>query len=229
MRWMVMMLVVMAQDMGRAEDTFHSLEKNLLNAPALEVVMNGEMKSVEGGATVKGSVKLATGNKARLQIITELPGQPALTLLLVSDGKNMSVVESKVKTPKTLNASLRRAMHRAGLLGAAMVFSNPGQKLSNVDKTIIVSGYGFGKPEKIGGRKTQVIRYKLQLKGDLIDAGVWLDTETKMPLKRVLKYQKKKLEITENYQVRVDVKIDSRDFELPRFQKTSPPRAVKGK
>ena len=92
-----------------------------------------------------------------------------------------------------------------------------GEKEPGLDDMFKVSDFVLGKKEKVGEREAQVIDYKLVMDNrDTAETTIWIDTETKLPLKRVLssKNANESLRITETYRIRVNGKIDGKKFEL---------------
>jgi hypothetical protein len=102
----------------------------------------------------------------------------------------------------------------------------PGEKEPGLDDLLNVSDFVLGKKEQVGEREAQVIDYKLvmdngppQVTESTIWLGtVWLDTETKLPLKRVLSFKNanESRRVTETYRIRINIKIDEKKFELPK-------------
>ena len=93
------------------------------------------------------------------------------------------------------------------------------EKEPGLDDLFKVSDFVLGKTEKVGEREAQVIVYKLVMDNrDTAETTIWLDTETKLPLKRVLssKIDNESLRITETYEIHVNGKIDGKNFELPK-------------
>ena len=122
---------------------------------------------------------------------------------------------------------LAGSFSRVGMLaGLRPRTHQEGEKEPDLDNLFRVSDFVLGKEEKIGERNAQVIHYKLVMDNgrfshppsDTADTTVWLDTETKLPLKRVLtsKNGSESLRITETYLIRISGNIDEGKIEQPK-------------
>ena len=74
--------------------------------------------------------------------------------------------------------------------------------------------------EKVGEQEAQVVRYNLFLRGKVkLSVRVWLDAETKLPLKRVTTIPGKgaQITVTETFtRLTLNPKIEPKAFELPK-------------
>ncbi len=156
-----------------------------------------------------------------------------LKISLISNGAKMKMEITELKsqgeqdTPKDFNAMLACSISRAGVLtGLFRVRSErPGEKEPELDDVLKVSDFVLGEKEKVGEREAQVIDYKLTVDNGYaaVENTIWLgtvllDTETKLPLKRVLSFKNpnESRRVTETYQIQISGKIDGKTFELPK-------------
>jgi len=219
-------VLALGQETNQAEKLFRSAEKMLADAESVQLSMESTLKASKGESKVKGTMLLAKGNKARVEVSGEFFGKP-FKMEMVSDGTKMKTETTPAKggavkdTPKNFNINMAGMVSRAGILGGLFAArpQRPGQKDPELDEILKISGFALGKKEKLGDRQVQVIDYEVMLDNDTaMTAQVWLDSETRLPLKRVLsaKAGKAEFRITETYQIRVNGKIDGKRFELPK-------------
>jgi hypothetical protein len=116
--------------------------------------------------------------------------------------------------PKVYTSNLMTVVARSGFFITIMPlppepFTNPDFDLK---EGFSVSGFKLGKKEKIGERETQRVDYVLSVKGNegQFPAAVWIDLKTGLPVKRELSGM-----YTENYELKLDGKLDLKMFELP--------------
>ena len=227
-------LIAFTQDSNQAEKAFRAAEKKLAEADNAQITVNATMKGGVSQFTMKGTLLLAKGNKARIDFNLDTPGG-GFKFTSVSDGAKTKTEmaqgdkggkESVRDTEKNANATFAGVTSRSGLLaGMIMVVGvgGPGKKQPELDDLVSVSDFMLGQKEKIGERQAQRIDYKLTVSAgpnnkETIKAQVWLDSETNLPLKRVLNGQKgdEKFEVTETYDIRLNGKIEASKFELPK-------------
>jgi len=231
-----MFLLTVSQDGNHAEKAFRASEKKLSESDTIQISFtsntNPDRKDVGIGFN-KGTILIAKGNKLRLDLIGDVPGQPGQTIkvISISDGAKIATQvtqgddQGKVMvqdSPKTDSAMLAGIVSRAGVFTigrAASETENKNQR--KLDDFITVADFSMGKKEKVGNRQAQRIDYKLTINigiKETIDAQVWLDSETHMPLKRVLsvKHGEETVMVTETYDIHINDKIDASRFELPK-------------
>ena len=156
-------------------------------------------------------------------------------VITISDGKKTWTTRNKAgvgwvgDTPKNDNAVLAGAIARGGFISwfPMNTFQDKPRRLPAELDDVIAANFSFGKKEKIGERQAQRIDYKLttnfaddrskKLK-ETFAAQVWLDNETNLPVKRVITVQEgdEKTQLTETYDIRINAKIDAKEFELPK-------------
>ena len=137
----------------------------------------------------------------------------------ISDGKK-EVILPRVPgleagpPPKDLEKAVRMAISRQGILFGLIIATPDGFG------PVKVSDFKFGKKEKVGDRQAQAVEYRSAFKGnEPMATVVWIDIETKAPLKRMfrMKAEGKDGSMTETFHdTKLDGKIDPKKFELPK-------------
>jgi outer membrane lipoprotein-sorting protein len=218
-------LLALAPGENQAEKLFRESEKRLAEADQAQITIESTLEGTPEKGRVKGTLLLAKGNKASLVVQGNLRGEK-FNLSAVSDGTKMKMEMAMLKpqeaqnTPKNFNAMIVGSFSRVGMLpGFRTTTQQTGEKEPGLDDLYKVSEFVLGKKEKVGEREAQVIDYKLVMDNrDTAETTIWLDTETKLPLKRVLtsKNGNESLRVTETYRIRINGKIDGKKFELPK-------------
>jgi outer membrane lipoprotein-sorting protein len=220
--------VVLTQTGEDLAKTQKALEDRIAAAKSVQVAFEGKIESPKGNATVSGSLAIA-GDKARVEFALDATGK-SVKLVAVSDGvKTVTVQEGRRTESKDTPGETRRAvvvlMARAGV---ATLFHTAGRqapkdgKVKKEDPLDLVQVSDFKKlpGEKVGNRDAVVIAYKLKIQDDApLSATVWLDAQTGLPLKRVVRGEQKDaaFTVTETYGTFViDPKLDAKLFEFPR-------------
>ena len=228
-------LLTVSQNDNQAEKTFRASEKKLSESDTVQIsftsITNPDKKDVGIGFN-KGTILIAKGNKMRFDLIGDVPSQPGQTIKVVSisDGTKMATQVTKgddqgkvmvQDSPKTDSAMLAGVVSRAGVFTIGRAASGTDKNQGKLDDFITVADFSMGKKEKVGDRQAQRIDYKLTINigiKETIDAQVWLDSKTHLPLKRVLsvKHGEEKVQVTETYDIHINDKIDASRFELPK-------------
>jgi outer membrane lipoprotein-sorting protein len=228
-RWTMRLLLVPAlllafsQTGGDAQKLFQDMEKKITGAGSLDVTAQLQVDSSKGKMEMKTTLLLAKGNKARVHMSGEIFGN-AFKMEMISDGAKMQSEIPGGKgpvtadTPKNLNERIQAIMGRAGVFGSLQA-RKVGDQEPTLDEQFKVAEFKLGAKEKISERDAQVVAYKLQVDGkETIQGQVWIDSETRLPVKRVLKGEKgdEKVTITETYTFHLNPTIDAKKFELPK-------------
>jgi outer membrane lipoprotein-sorting protein len=224
-------LLALAQGENQAEKLFRESEKRLAEADQVQITVESTLEGTREKGHFKGTLLLARGNKASVVVQGNILDEK-IKLSFVSNGTRMKMEMTMLKSqeekdiPKDFNATLAVTISRAGMLAGLFRAraQRPGEKEPGLDDLLKVSDLVLGKKEKVGERETQVIDYKLVMDNGYTAEStiwlgtIWLDTETKLPLKRVLSFKNanESRRVTETYQIRVNGKIDLKKFELPK-------------
>ena len=234
MRWLALLAVLCLaalaspQD-GDADKLYRAMEKKVREAKSLHIVVSGEI-DLQGTpkGTFKGTVDTAAGNKVRLDMEGESAGTKGLFL---TDGKTRYTKQAdRVKIdPKPWNIDQLDKMV-PGLIGrggvfVTLMFIEPidrGKKPEpfDLDKVVPIKNFKLGAKEMVGRHQAQVVEYQNEGNGKTVKVSVWIDTQTQLPLKRLVVTERagKTLStITETYDTfAVNGKPDPKLFEIPK-------------
>ncbi|HUE16890.1 MAG TPA: sigma-E factor regulatory protein RseB domain-containing protein [Planctomycetaceae bacterium] len=212
-------------EQNQAEKLFRESEKKLADADQAQITVESTLEGAPGQGSAKGTLLLAKGNKASVVVQGHLRGDE-FKASFVSNGTKMKMAVTKLaaqqeqKTPHDLNAMIVGSFSRLGILaGFRNTTQQPGEEEPGLEDMFKVSDFTMGKKERVAGRDAQVIDYKLVINNsDTAENTIWIDTETKLLLKRVInsKNGNESIRITETYQICVDGNIDGKSFELPK-------------
>jgi outer membrane lipoprotein-sorting protein len=223
-----LLAVVLAQGDDAAK-TFQAMEAKIARAKSVQVTFEASAATPKGTAKVTGSLASA-GDRVRFEFALDADGK-SMKLLSVSDGKkSVTVQDGKVSeskdTPHDTGRVVTALVARAGF---TPLFFSAGRQVKEGDKdrkedpleVYKASDFKLGQAEKVGGRDTVAIDYKLTLRDDPpLSATVWLDAKTHLPLKRVVRNYVKGgggFTITETYStLTLDPRLDAKLFEFPK-------------
>lgn len=210
------------QEKNEAEELFKKMEEKFSKAKTVFLKFEGTLEPQ--GIRMTGELHMGEGTRTRCEVEAKKDSEKDSTSI-ISDGKSIQLlgrgnpISQTFDAPESFGRLMRIGAARAGIL-VSMEFAGGQTKAGQDPKTAIVaSGFKLGASEKVGDRESQSIEYTLSKEGDL-DASVtvWIDPETHLPLKRILKKGTKTL--TENYpKITLDEKIDPAKFELPKSEK----------
>jgi len=208
---------VRADDDKDARALFDKMEKALTGAKTLQVEAKGKVDSDQAKLEVDARLLLAEGNKGRLEFAGSF-GEKTFKFKSVSDGSKTKTINPKgeaqeKETPKTFHKNFVTIASRAGLASLIITGRKGGGKQPTAE-ALKVSDFKLGKREKIDKRDAQAVEYQLQPEGLQVTLGmtVWIDVKTNLPVRRSIETPFGS--ITENYTIRVNEKIDPKQFEL---------------
>jgi outer membrane lipoprotein-sorting protein len=228
---LVMVLSVPGQEKNAAELLFHQMEATLSKAKALELsfdvtVEEGQAAIFKKGTRLKGALVVTSGNKLRLEMSggENDMGKP-FKVLIISDGAQwMTTVEGEEKpkasdAPKNLTADFLTVVARPGVFMSRM--PQLPLKIDDLKDALPVSGFKFGKREKVDPLEPHRLDYELTIKGEkpTYAVTVWIDPKTGLPVKRLVagEVDGKKFAYSETYtKLTLDGKVDAVKFELPK-------------
>ncbi len=217
-----------AQGDDKAEKLFRAMEERLSRARTVRLAFRVDWHLGREKGTFRGTFLLAAGNKARLQVKGAVLGKD-VDAVLVSDGARIGVLDSsaakplEAPAPKPLNEIMTAALSRSGLflnldlLGRQLDRKDGGQL--KAAELFPVSDRKLGRKEKLMGREAQIVTYAVRYDAERkLNATLWIDRETGLPLKRVLTHREvQKEQITETYtDLKLNEKLDPKQFELPK-------------
>jgi len=209
-----------------AEKLYRATEKKVHAGKSLQVVFDAEMVGQGGKLTFKGTVSFGLGNKARMDLAANF-GRNTEKILFIADGMqgylkegDKGKVDPNPKKVQQLDKILPGLLARLGLATMFMIarsdFNN--QNDFDLDKDTAIKNFKLGAKEMVGKRNTQVVDYQVEFQGETSKVSLWIDTQTQLPLKRVLTAEKmgQTFQITETYTTfQVDTKLDPKLFEIP--------------
>lgn len=205
---------------NKAEKLFRTMEQRLTKAKTLECVFDVKIDTL----WYKGSLFLAEGNRARLEINEATKGRP-MRVLMVSDGTRLSGQDNGMPhpkledTPENLNADILTWVARPGLFLPQAPL--PNVKADDAKDRFRVFGFKLGSKEKVGERESQRLDYQLAVEGlnDPLSVALWLDVKTGLPVKRIVTdgVAGERMTVTETYgKFTLDEKVDVKTFDLTR-------------
>jgi outer membrane lipoprotein-sorting protein len=215
----LLLLPALVQE-NEAEKLYRQMEKKVVSAKVVKFVVDTEMKAPVQDVKIMGTILLGGDDKARMDLEADVNGKQ-IAFQLVSDGKRMRTEakgldkKEEKDTPKGFGTMLRAMMVPAG---AIVVVRGADKPLT--EEKLKISDFQLAGDEKVGDQKAKVIKYKFMPEEKLmVDATLWLDAKTLLPLKRTLVVGKDGMEaakVTETYkEVTLDPKIDAKTFDLP--------------
>jgi outer membrane lipoprotein-sorting protein len=199
---------------------FRTMEEKLATAKALECRFEIKMDPM----SYKGSLFLAEGNKARLEI-NEATKEWPMRCRIVSDGTRLSYQDNGLDhanvshTPKDFNRDILTWVARPGVFLPQAPL--PDVRADDAKDRFPVSDFKLGNKEKVGEWEAQRLEYRLAVKGQESNylVVIWLDLKTGLPLKRMVSPwgAKERLVLVETYtKLMLEPKVDTKNFDLPK-------------
>ena len=221
MRWHALLVMILAAaparaQEGEAEKLYRAMEKKILAAESLVLEFNSQNTVDDEKFTVKGTIYVAAGNKTRLDLESELFQLGGKTLIVTNGKAKYAKVGTLVFHEGPFPPEGEVLLALIARFGAAAAAMEKKIATADLDKDFPVKNFKLGVKEMVGEREAQVVQYQNQNKitGDLIEASVWIDTKTQLPLKRA--EAGKKQRSMETYGVfTVDSKLDGKLFDIP--------------
>jgi outer membrane lipoprotein-sorting protein len=212
---------------NEAEELFKAMSEKIVKASTLSVKLEGKIESSleEEDNELNGRIHLKKGNKARIEIETLRKGRER-KLMLVSDGKRVKGEKffergATIETPQKLNELISGSMPRAPVFYLTFfpVAGGPNGEEPKAEEIFKTSDYKMGAKKRVGDRDAQVVEYTLEIVGEenKVAVQVWIDVETKLPMKRSFKVvsASREIEIDETFaELKVDGTIEDQTFEL---------------
>jgi len=239
MRWITLLVaaLVAASAYGQeneAEKLYRAMEKKIRSAKTVHFAFDGQIIG-KAKATVKGEAWLAEGEKGKLTAEADIAyvGDTNVKMMFISDGKSQYTKideQVNVKATKPEEKNLEKASGVIARVGMMMAFtagfdalirgSSPSKEPFDLDKMAAIRDFKPGAKETIGKHNTQAVDYQVSLGRATAKATVWIDTETKLPVKREFVLQEGGTEqgrISETYSTfTVNGEIDPKVFEVPK-------------
>ena len=221
-----LLLAAAAPEAGEARALFERMEKKVLESKTFAARVEFD---IAGPMDATGRLRLAAGNRMRLEIETAAGGKPHKATT-VSDGERLltigAVPRRSDETPKHLTRIFLSSVTRGGVwltMVTVLEHREPAKGFAefDLDKDAAVSDFKLGAKETVSSKAAQAVEYTLKAGRDALAMTVWIDVETHLPLKRVIKAREKdgadQVIMTETYRdVAVDGQIDDKEFEVPK-------------
>jgi len=216
----VLFVTAFAQCDTKAEQLFAEMERKLSRAKTLSCRFEIKVENPKKRwVALTGSISFSEGKKAHLGMEGKYIDQP-FKLLMVSDGAKARIKVNEEpardqEMPQKLHARFLRFVQRSGVFLPLLPWPDTA-KTKDLLERLPVSELRLGTKANLFGRKALVIQYRLM---DGVPVTLWLDEETKLPLKRVINLGEKmnRSTITETYaDMALDETIDNKRFEVPK-------------
>jgi outer membrane lipoprotein-sorting protein len=230
MRWItVAALALMAAPAygqeNDAEKLFRAMEKKIRSAKAIHFVFDGEMSGEGKKGALKGEVRMAEGEKVNMSLQGDFAGQ-AMKLTVISDGKRAYTKYNDMPNTKDNDVNdkhYEKALGMVARIGMIAAFTQVAAqpKETDLDKLAPVKDFKLGAKVKVGKHDTQIVEYQVTPPGQpAAKVTLWIDTQTKLPVKREIVSQDKTGQegrVSETFSTfEVDPMIDAKVFELPK-------------
>jgi outer membrane lipoprotein-sorting protein len=235
MRWFSLLAVLTVAtpaygQKNEAEQLHRAMEKKIRSAKSLQLAFKGEMAGDGMKITCKGTVKMAVGNKFRLEIDADIMGK-AEKMLFVSDGKSTYAkmgdkVDPKTEAPEPgMYDKVTGLIARLGMIGSFFLYFEVNSSTDqakkepfDLDKKVPIKNFKLGPNVKVGKRDAQVVEYVIELNGQPGKMSVTIDVQSQLPLKLVAEGEgKKAFRMVETItEFTIDGKMDAKVFELPK-------------
>jgi outer membrane lipoprotein-sorting protein len=209
-----------------AERACHDMEKRLLEAKTLRFSFAMKVEVDTNEDNLKGTIWLAEGNKARIEVKGTMGGGKPLEMLMISDGTQMvakvtgAPAPEPRDTPRSTGELTRGTIGRAGVF-AGLFYGTNDKKEPSLDDLFQLSDFKVGNREKKGARQILVIEHKIAFRGAKEKGMItlWVDSKSSLPEKRVFTINDAmhKVRVMEVYEgMTVDAKLEDTLFELPK-------------
>jgi outer membrane lipoprotein-sorting protein len=203
-----------------------AMEEKIGKAKSVRVSFEARAETPAGDITLSGFLAVA-GDRGRAEIEFGFAGKTTKAVSVADGTKTVSVQDGKTrekKDPRETRPFVTMTLARSGVAALALA-SRPSttddkEKKEQFQDRIKVSDFKQLRTEKVGGRAAVVIGYSLTVRGQKpMSATVWLDAQTNLPLKRVVRMEDKNgvYTITETYSnLTLDAELDPKLFEFPK-------------
>jgi hypothetical protein len=179
--------------LNEGEKLFRAMEERILKAETVQVAFQGENETagkVEDEGKWKGTFVLAGKNKVRMSFNGAIFGPPC-DFLLVADGENYRFTYPEnapvsKKCPDKMSENLLHSLTRYITFPMHLIIPLDPKGEDKITRGYGVSDFQFTRNEKIGGRDTNVITYKMQFSDHRrFVSTIWIDTASQLPVKRI--------------------------------------------
>jgi outer membrane lipoprotein-sorting protein len=211
-----------------AEQWYRAMEKQITTARSLKMACKTSVDTGKNAHRVDVKLWAATGNRLRVEGVAAFKPNKGDDILVVSNGKKTVVYLSAKTSAEERDTDLSGNQKIFDLLARSAVGTaldelvRPGKQPPPGD--ISLSRFKLGPKERADGkREVQVVDYEVVLKekadSHKIKVKVWIDTETLLPVRRVLMITvgSSDTQYTEVFtEFTLDPMIDAKMFDLPK-------------
>jgi hypothetical protein len=188
------MLIPAAQAQESAQKLYEAMEQKLAKAKAHKIEITSDFFAGGEARSLQGTLIVAEGNCLKIAMEVKHPKRH-IKLLWVSDGKTLFTKEEKEgkpsmqagPVPEQLGEQCTLVLGRGGVL--LLLLSLESQR-GDIKDGAALKPHDFKMlaKEKVGDRQALVIEYRLSFPQtkDPATCKVWLDPDTRLPLKRTL-------------------------------------------
>jgi outer membrane lipoprotein-sorting protein len=234
-------LLAFAEDGKEAEKLFRAAEKKLLEADSVQISFTETTTSDTQKTKTKGTLLLSRGNKVRYEMeqkgSVEFKGKTrdaSGSYLMVCDGSRVKWARGAGAQPRgiSIGQDARKQFESMAVKVSTRIGLQSGffwlrlwsfaVKEADPDELMKLSDFSLGRKEKVGDREARVIEYKVTTGaesriGTIFIVQLWLDSETNLPLKRVVRIGSPTADpSTETYEIRLEVPIDKAKFDVAK-------------
>jgi len=215
-----------ARSEPEAEELFNRMEKQCLDAESLQCTFEGKMEIGGKPFPYSGSLKVAKGNKVRLEYTKEMGGL-AEKKTAIADGDQMVTIShgkrtEPTKAPKWLSQAVLTAFTRdcieIVMPGWFDYFESGEERVPDDFKDMFfMSQLVMAGTQRLAGKEVRTVKYRLKSKGDDWPLQLLLDAESDLPIKRILTFHagEDEVKVTETYgAIKLNEKIDEREFDI---------------
>jgi outer membrane lipoprotein-sorting protein len=228
MRWMVALTVLILTapafaQQEAAEKLYRAMEKHLRDAKSVKVVFESDASIDKDTTKMRGTVSVADGNRAHLDISGSDNGKP-WSMTFIADGKMAYFTRTDKPKGESKPVEANLSQTRPQILARGGVFATfqigPAKETFDIEKVMGIGDFKLGKIEKVGLRDAQVVECTLKPdNGQVMKMAIWLDTQTNLPLKRLLTASGPKgaIRVTETYtEIDINPTFNAKFFEIPK-------------
>lgn len=191
------LLALLAQADGakQAEALFQAMEDRIWSADTIDIEFKSEMISPNSKKIHSGRVALKKGNKYLENRSIEGYDSPWV-IRTRSDGEKMLTHRFGLPVDRSTAKAPASSMYKSVSLSIARVtldwyiffgdgYSGSRNEISNRLRT---ENFTLGDVETIREREAREVKYTVHFAGNEAENRVWINTKTKMPMKRVFRY-----------------------------------------
>lgn len=218
----------------RAKTLFEAMERKLAQAKSFKVKFESEVLTTMSLGRIEGILMLAPGNRMNLswsfstpeQIRLAQAVQPESQAVLLSDGKNFVVTSDSKGKPTRVEAVKEKHQQTLSSWGFRIGLFYTSGRLNQVEceedrNAIKLSDFKTAGEEEVDGRPANVIQFTLTKNNVPTFHKLWLDQETGLPLKLVVR-TREGMGCSETYHNwQLDLALPDDAFTVPKGARTS--------